>query len=200
MNRDKRTLIVYYSNTGHTLRAAEAIKGLVGGTLCGIYPRQPYPIDPHEMEVQIRREQKEGYVPGLLPLKVKPEVYERVYLGTPNWHGRIAPPLIALMAKWDFSGKILIPFCTCTGESIARMRDLVQAGCPGAYVLEGFSVRNDDEKNLRDTIKNKLKRIWTEEISNEKKKFVIMYGNWSHDDNERLRFPDSEYKHHRSSD
>lgn len=141
MNGAKRILIVYYSNTGNTLRTAETIQKKAGGTLCGIYPWQPYPIDLHELERQVRREQQEGYCPRLLPFQVKLEDYDEIFLGTPNWYGGIAPPLTAFLSKGDFSGKILIPFCTYAQSRIGQMKELIQACCPGANVLEGFSVK-----------------------------------------------------------
>lgn len=162
VNEAKKTLIVYYSNTGHTLRIAEAVRKKVGGTLYGIYPWQPYPVEPWELERQIRREQQEGYCPRLLPLQMKPEDYDEIFLGTPNWYGRIAPPLATLLATGNFNGKILIPFCTYTQSGISQMKELIKACCPGAKVREGFSVKNDKESDVNRIVEKKLEKIWAE--------------------------------------
>lgn len=138
VNEGKKILIVYYSNTGHTLRIAEKIRQKTEGTLCGIYPWQPYPIDPWELETQVRREQKKGYCPRLLPIQVKPEEYDEIFLGTPSWYGRIAPPLTAFLTTGNFSGKILIPFCTYTHSGISQMKELIEAAAPEQMCGKAF--------------------------------------------------------------
>lgn len=103
-------LIVCYSYSGKARKIAEMIQEQTGGRLSQIYPRQPYPADFDRLLSQVREECISGKFPMLLPVTESADVYDAVFVGSPNWCGTIAPPLAAWLKRNDMAGKILLPF------------------------------------------------------------------------------------------
>ena len=127
----KKPLIVSYSYSGHTHRMAQALCALTGGSLCEIYPWQPYPMAFPELLQQVRKEIQAGYQPRLLSGTSAPKPYSVIFAGSPNWCGHIAPPLASWLAKHDLSGKVILPFYShCGGVPCDFVREIVRL-CPG---------------------------------------------------------------------
>ena len=110
----KKILIACFSNTGNTLRVAKVIRRITGGTLCVIYPWQPYPSEYCKLKKQAEKEIRENHRPRLLPFETIPEGYDVIFIGTPCWRGRISPPAASFLERIQTDGKIVIPFCTHT--------------------------------------------------------------------------------------
>ncbi|MCC8023785.1 MAG: flavodoxin [Clostridium sp.] len=142
-------LVVCYSYTGNTLRVAEEIGRLTNGTMCSIYPWQPYPPDYQELVRQARREIREGYCPRLLPADIRTEEYDVIFVGTPNWCGTLAPPLASFLTAHDFSGKIMIPFCTHGGGGIGNVAKDIAALCPKTKMGTAFHTMGDGGPGLK---------------------------------------------------
>ena len=48
----------------------------------------------------------------LKPPPVDPAAYDVIFVGSPNWWGTIAPPVMTFLTSADFSGKTIAPFVT----------------------------------------------------------------------------------------
>lgn len=132
-------LIVYYTHSGNTKMVAEAIHNQVGGTIFEIVPAAPYPSGYDEVVKQAQKEIKAGYRPDLAAdIDIAP--YDRIFVGTPNWHGTVAPPVAAFLESCDFSGKTVIPFCTHGGGGMAHIQEDVEKLAGSAAVLKGFDI------------------------------------------------------------
>lgn len=143
-----KPLIISYSYTGHTHRAAQAIHALTEGDWCEIYPWQPYPMAFPELLDQVRKEVQTGYHPRLLPGFSNPKQYPVVFVGSPNWCGTIAPPLASWLAKNDLSGKIILPFYSHCGGVPCDFRREIARLCPKAEVREAMGIIEDDGADL----------------------------------------------------
>ena len=135
-----KPLIVCYSYTGHTREAALRLQSLTGGDLCQIFPRQPYPVSFPQLLEQARREIAAGVRPRLLVMGPGPQPYRTIFVGSPNWCGTIAPPLASWLSHYDFSGKVLFPFCSHCGGVRGDLREAVQRVCPKAEVKEALGL------------------------------------------------------------
>lgn len=137
---DQGTLIVYYSYSGNTRRLAKAIQKKVGGELYELLPCQPYSEQYNQLLKRVKQEIREM---SLQEIKGDPENLEgcrMIYVGTPNWCGKIAPPVVAFLREHDFSGKIVIPFCTHGGGGSGDIKSELEVLCPGARVCHGLAV------------------------------------------------------------
>lgn len=136
-------LIAYYSRSGNTRRIAEIISGEVGGTVFEIQPENPYPPDYDSVVNQAKKEIQSGYRPALKFEIEDIEVYNTIFIGSPNWWSTIAPPVAAFLSEYDLSGKTVVPFCTHGGGGQANVLKDIAGLCGGSTVLTGFCACGD---------------------------------------------------------
>lgn len=147
-----KTLVVYFSCTGHTQAVAENIQATTGADMFRLVPRTPYTeedLDYHNDESRANREQNdetarpafEGGIQGW-------EDYEVVYVGYPLWWGAMPRILNTFFDAYDFGGKILIPFCTSGSSGIEASLEEIRALEPQAVLGEGrrFSAEASEEE------------------------------------------------------
>lgn len=139
-----KTLVVYYSRTGNTRVVAGQLSRALGAELFELQTIDPYPDDYDATVKQAQRERDTGYkiksgVPDL-------SIYSAVLLGFPIW-GMSAPPMItSFLSGHDLSGKSLMPFVTHGGYGLwSSMADIAEYA-PHAELLEGFSMKADQER------------------------------------------------------
>ena len=139
--KTSKYLVLYYSQTQTTQAVAEAIANTLGADIEAIECVVPYDGDFQATIQRGQKEMAEGNLPELKPLGVNVKDYEVIFLGYPIWFGTYAPPIAALLANEDFSGKKIVPFCTFgSGGLDSSVKDL-QAKLPDAEILPGYGVR-----------------------------------------------------------
>lgn len=155
----KNILIAYFSWSGNIRKIAELIHRETGGTIFEIQPEKPYPSSYNATVEQAKREIQQGYKP---PLKTKLdsiELYDTVFIGSPNWWSTIAPPVATFLSEYDFSGKTIVPFCSHGGGGQGRVvRDIVKL-CPKSNVLEPFIVHGGGTGDIQSKISEWLRKI-----------------------------------------
>lgn len=154
-----KTLIVYYSWSGNTRRVAEAIHEYVDGDMIEIEPEKPYPRSYHDVLEQARREIQSGYLP---PLKMKVDnidQYDVVFIGTPNWWGRLAPPVASFLSSHNLSDKTIAPFITHGGGGKGRILSDIKRLCPNSRILRELVIYEDGGGDLRRLVLGWLKEI-----------------------------------------
>ena len=134
----QKNLIVYYSHSGNTKKAAEMIHAIAGGDIIKLEPVNPYPRDYSSVVKQAKKELSSGFLPELMPHIKDISAYERVFIGTPNWWSTASPPVMSFLSQLDFTGKTVVPFCTHGGGGAGRVFSDIKAACPGSEVLKGF--------------------------------------------------------------
>lgn len=156
---NKEILVVYFSHSGNTREIANKIQENIGGSIFEIVPVDPYPRSYNEVVEQARRELESGYHPTLKTKIENIKSYDTVFIGYPNWWGTIPRPVATFLSEYDFSGKIIVPFCThggsCLGRSVADIIDL----CPQSTILEGLAVQGKDVKNAQNKVSEWLRKI-----------------------------------------
>lgn len=156
---EKRILIAYYSHSGNTRRIAELIAGQTGGTLYEIKPQTAYPENYSDVVAQAKKEIHAGYLPPLHPGAVQTGGYDMVFVGTPNWWSTMAPPVAAFLTETDFSGKLLVPFCTHGGGGVAHIQRDMEKRAPAARVLEAFDCYGNGGSGAEAKIAGWLEKI-----------------------------------------
>lgn len=138
------SIIVYFSATGNTERAANALREYTGAALYEIVPAEPYTEDDlnyRDDDCRANREQNDpdcrpaiaGETPGLAE-------YEVIYLGFPIWHGRMPKIMFTFLELYDLAGKTVMPFCTSGGSGISSAVREIAGLQPSAQVKEGLRV------------------------------------------------------------
>lgn len=159
----KNILIAYYSWSGNTKRIAEAIHQEVGGVLFEIEPEIPYPSSYQATVDQAKREIKDEYKPPIKGRVENMDIFDIVFIGTPNWWSTMAPPVATFLTQYDLSQKTIVPFCTHGGGGEGRIVKDIEKLCPNTEILEIFSVNEDYNKDLKEKISPWLKKIGIKE-------------------------------------
>ncbi len=138
----KKSLVIYYSQTGATEQVAQAIAGQLNVETLKIDVTQPYDGTYNETIARCQKEMAEGVVPELNDQVIDIAQYDTIYIGYPIWFGTYAPPIAALVKEVDFTGKVIVPFCTFgSGGLGASVKDL-KAALPTNEICNGYGVRN----------------------------------------------------------
>lgn len=133
-----RVLVVYYSGTGNTERAAKAIAQAVDADLFEIVPETLYSdddLDYNDASSRVNREHDDESLRNVALASAEAEnweSYDTVFIGYPIWWGIAAWPVSSFVSSNDFTGKTVIPFATSAssgiGDSASQLADLAATG------------------------------------------------------------------------
>ena len=131
-------LVVYFSATGNTERAAEMIAEQTGGQLMALEPAEPYSeedLDYNDENSRVSMEYADPSRRTVELVQTTPEGWDdvtTVLIGYPIWWGEAAWPVTSFVETNDFSGKTVIPFCTSAssglGDSAQQLADSANGG------------------------------------------------------------------------
>ena len=139
-SENSRILVAYYSLTGKTERVANAIADASGGQLYRIRVDKSYPEDSKARRAILEQEIETNYLPPLAPTDINPEDYDIIFLGSPVWANHISQPVKSFLAKYNLTGKHVIPFVTHSGGGRGDSFKDVAALCGGCIVdMDGWS-------------------------------------------------------------
>lgn len=130
----KKTLVVYFSATGDTAKAAKIIAGSTGGTLYAIQPVQKYTVADLNWNDKNSRSTKEMNDAKSRPAIKKTlkdiQQYDTVYIGFPIWWD-LAPRVInTFIESYNLTGKTIIPFATSGGSGIGNSEKQLKKSYP----------------------------------------------------------------------
>lgn len=141
---DQKTLVVYYSATGNTKEAAEAVASATGGDLFELEPVEPYSEDDLNWNDENSRVYYEHENPSernvaLVSASVDHfDEYDTVFIGYPIWWGTAAWPVDGFIEENDFTGKTVIPFCTSASSGLGESGELLKEAAGTGNWLEGI--------------------------------------------------------------
>ncbi len=138
----KKTLVLYYSQTGATKAVAEELQRQLGADIDCIEAVEPYDADYAATVARWRQEREAGIKVAIQPLAVNLDRYNTIFLGFPIWGGTCASPMATFLADNSLAGKKVVTFATFGSGGIeSATADVVKAQ-PDATVIEGYGVRN----------------------------------------------------------
>lgn len=117
-----KSVVVYFSATGNTKKAASVIAKETGSTLFEIEAAQPYSDADLNYRDNNSRSVKEHEDPSIHPA-IKTDIqdwdsYQTVFLGYPIWWGEAPNIVYTFVTTHDFHGKRVIPFCTSVSSGL----------------------------------------------------------------------------------
>ena len=136
-----RTLIVYFSQTGNTEGLANLIHEISGFDIFRLERATPYssssngPVLYGEALNELRAE-------AVPELKEYPNIdqYDTILLGYCNWWSSIPASVRSLLTHEDFSGKIIVPFCSMGGGRFGQTISAIAKLAPDSVIKEGLEV------------------------------------------------------------
>ena len=137
-----KTLVAYFSPTGHTAKLAETLAKEVKGDLYEIKPVEKYSAKDLDWTDKNSRSSKEMQDKTSRPSIITADLpnieeYSIVFVGFPIWW-YIAPTIVnTFLETCDLSGKIVVPFATSGGSGMGKTNDYLRPSCKGAILKEG---------------------------------------------------------------
>ncbi len=171
---NKKTLVVFFSHTGenygvgnisegNTHIIAKMIAEATGGSLFEIIPEKEYPHDSYDEVVEIAKQEKAQKARPAIKGDVKVEDYDVIFIGYPNWWGDMPMPVYTFLEKHDWTGKVVVPFCTHEGSGLSSTEEHVAETCNGATVAKGLAVRGETAQNNREQARKSV-NSWIEKL------------------------------------
>ena len=136
-----KALVAYFSATGTTKRAAEALAAAIGADLFEIEPTEPYTaadLDWRDKTSRSTLEMKDDTArPAIAHTVANMDDFDTVFVGFPIWW-YVEPRIIdTFLEAHDFSHKTIIPFATSGGSGLGKAPQRMNTLTPGASVANG---------------------------------------------------------------
>lgn len=154
-----RTLIVYFSHSGHTREIADEIQREVGGDRFEIQTVEPYPSDYDTVVKQARTELDTGFRPRLKGRVPHLEAYRMIFLGYPIWWGTVPRAVAVFLSENNLAGKTLAPFCTHEGSHLGQSVEDIRKLCPQTSLLDGLAIRGRDAGHAQGDVSAWLRKL-----------------------------------------
>ena len=122
---DKQILVAYFSYSGTTRGVAEALSEQTGADLFEISHQEEY----GNVYLQSNREIRNGARPALSDTVENMDQYDIVFVGYPVWWHATPAPVNTFLESYDFTGKLVIPFCTSGGSDIDETMPALLDSC-----------------------------------------------------------------------
>lgn len=167
-----KTLIVYFSreggnyvngrivnlDVGNTEIAAKMIQKLTGGEIFKIEPRYPYSNDYMICIDEAKKDLQADARPDLKSYPESIEEYDTIIIGYPNYWGTMPMHIFTFIEKYDFSGKVILPFCTHEGSGLGKSEKDLKKLCPNSIFRKGLAIHGGSVKNAENEIENRLNK------------------------------------------
>ena len=128
-----RTLVAYFSCTGTTQPLAEYAAEILGADLYEIVAEDPYTEADLAYYTGGRADQEQNDPsarPGIIGGVENMDEYDTIILGYPIWHGQAPRIISTFLESYDFSGKVIIPFCTSHSSGVGSSASNLHSLCP----------------------------------------------------------------------
>lgn len=138
-----KILVAYFSASGNTKDAADAIAAALDADLLELVPETPYTSEDLNWTEPSSRVNAEHTDPAKQDVKLAKSTvdnwadYDVVFIGYPIWWGNAAWPVNDFVKSNDFTGKTVIPFCTSTSSGLGQSGTLLAEMAKGGSWQEG---------------------------------------------------------------
>lgn len=139
-----KTLVVYYSLTGHTEAIAKEIATQTKGDLFRIETQKPIKRYPWFYLILKRQLMTQNY-PEIKQVFPDLTAYDTIFVGSPVWWYTVSTPMRSFLKQFDFKGRSIIPFST-QGSNYGTFFDDFKDMAQNADVQSGESFNNLDSQ------------------------------------------------------
>ncbi|MGA9188908.1 MAG: flavodoxin [Methanosarcina sp.] len=171
--KEKKCLIAYFSRegnnyvsgnivnlpVGNTKIVANMIQEMTRGDLFRIDTVKSYPEDYTETTNVAKKELHDNARPELSNHVENIDSYNLIFLGYPNWWGTMPMPVFTFLEEYNFSGKIIVPFCTHEGSGLGHSEKDIAKLCPKATLLKGLAIHGSRVSAAKKDVADWLSKI-----------------------------------------
>jgi flavodoxin len=141
-----KSLVIYFSETGQTLRIAELISNKTGAEYYRIEAAVPFPAEEREIIEAEEERRKKGIAPKLKEDPPDLSGYTLIFVGSPVWYG--APPDVVklFLSAADFKGAKVAVFATSGTQPKEILSDLSSMIKNGEVLEPGLLHKRADDQ------------------------------------------------------
>ena len=154
MQTENKPLVVYFSATGTTARAARVIADVTGGALYEIVPQEAYTpkdLDWNDRQSRSSVEMNDSQArPALKDTKVDVAACDVIFIGYPIWWDQAPRIVNTFIESHDLKGKTLIPFATSGGSGISNSVKELRKAYPDLEWQDGKLLNGTGREAIRD--------------------------------------------------
>ena len=154
-----KVLVAYYSQSGDTRKIAKLIRQKTDGKIFEIEPVTPYQGEYDAIIEQAKKDAENGVRPPLKALPESLEPYDTIFVGTPNWWSKVAPPVATFLTSCDLSGKVIVPFSSHGGGGAGEIEANIAELCPDSTIKPGFVLPGNTSSRPEDLVEAWLREI-----------------------------------------
>ena len=162
-----KILIAYYSHSANTKKLAEIIGKILKSEFQNIKidffytePEKPYSSNYNKVLDEAKRDINSNIKPKLKNNIKSIDDYDVIFIGSPNWWNTIAPPVNTFLNSFDFSNKIIMPFCTHGGGGSGSIKRDIEKESKSKQVAKILSVYGSSASSAENEIKKWIKDIF----------------------------------------
>ncbi len=149
--QENKVLVAYFSATNTTKGVAEHIANGLNADIYEIVPEDPYTdadLDYNDNNSRTTIEMNDPDArPSISGSVEDMDQYTTVFIGYPIWWGDAPRIISTFMESYDFSGKIIVPFCTSGGSGIGSSASNLEQFTSGATWLSGRRLNGSDSQD-----------------------------------------------------
>lgn len=145
-----KTLVVYYSWSGTTEKAAKRIAKITDGDLVKLEPEKAYPASYGMTALKSLVEQIIHARPKLKTTIPNLKEYDRILIGFPIWWYNCPMLVCSFLEQYDFTGKQVYGFCTHGGSGPSKSFATMQKTCKTGTVVECVDAGSLTEQKIRE--------------------------------------------------
>lgn len=137
---------------GNTEKVAYMISDATGADLFKIEQKEPYSPNYKRCIDQAIADKRANARPKLVKLPDNLDSYDEIYLGYPNYWGDMPMAVYTFLEAFDWTGKIIHPFCTHEGSGLSGTERNIARTCKGAEVQSGLAICGSDADSSKDVV------------------------------------------------
>jgi flavodoxin len=143
-----KSLVVYYSRTGKTRLAAQAIAEALNAPQVEIQETRPIPWPFVYISGGFAAFTNRGR--KINPIDVDLKQYERIFIGSPIWNSRPTPAVNSFIYQANFEGRDIVPFFTMGGDNAEKALANITAKIEksrgkvaGSFAIKSYKVSDE---------------------------------------------------------
>ena len=129
---------------GNTEKAAKMLAELTGADLFKIEQKVPYSEEYQACIAEAKRDLQANARPELVEMPENLDAYDEIYLGYPNYWGTMPVAVYTFLEHYDFTGKVIHPFCTHEGSGLSNTVRDIEKAAKGAIVKPGLAIHGSE--------------------------------------------------------
>ncbi len=144
---------------GNTEKAAKMLADITGGKLFKIEQAQPYSENYQQCIAEAKKDLNANARPSVLNLPDSLDGYDEIYLGYPNYWGTMPMAVYTFLENYDFTGKVIHPFCTHEGSGLSRTAEDIKKAARGAVVTKGIAIHGSSTDGAKPALEKWVKEV-----------------------------------------